>query len=349
MKPTKINRIEMSDYPPFADGVVTFPESPKGKAEVHLLTGVNGSGKTRLLAVLMAALGNNTPLWIRIREDWETKITVETDVIVTTDIGHGPPVYTVSGKNESLSLNFRGLHGLAGTGMALLTDAEVPPGETLKPMKAVDYLSFDTPAGGVSLMARLQNLLMQAALEQAGGKPGRNQTLCRKLEETVRNITGQEFGLTLPPGKQIRLMVNWEGNTLFFNELPDGLRSLLNWLAGWFITMNELFDESADPLGEPVVLLLDEPENHLHPEWQRRVLPKIQETFTGAQLFIATHSPFVISSLNDGWIHKLSRGSDGKVKIAEAAPAGKGDSWVSAVREVMGVKEWTLDLCFDTF
>lgn len=330
----------MSAYPPFADEVVEFPESPDGKAEVHLLTGINGSGKTRLLAALMAALGNNGPLWSRIRQDWPTKIWVVSNGIDDRVYPPAPRRYEVSGKSESRSLDTRGLHGLAGTGMALLTDAEVTPGETLRPMKTVDYLSFETPAGGASLMARLQNLLMQAALEQASGKPGRNVSLCRKLEETVRGITGQEFGLTLPPGKEIRLMATWEGNTLYFNELPDGLRSLLNWLAGWFITMNELFDESDDPLTEPVVLLLDEPENHLHPEWQWRVLPEIQKLFTGAQLFVATHSPFVVSALNEGWIHKFARGADGKVIVEDAIPAERGDSHLTAVQEVLGMTKF---------
>jgi len=52
-------------FPPFADGRISFPEakeSDSGLAEVQLITGENGSGKTRLLSALAAACGNATDL-----------------------------------------------------------------------------------------------------------------------------------------------------------------------------------------------------------------------------------------------------------------------------------------------
>lgn len=58
------------------------------------------------------------------------------------------------------------------------------------------------------------------------------------------------------------------------------------------------------PAGE-IIFLIDEVEAHLHPQWQRRVVPallKVMETLTGkhdtrTQLITATHSPLVLASI----------------------------------------------------
>lgn len=47
------------------------------------------------------------------------------------------------------------------------------------------------------------------------------------------------------------------------------------------------------------VLLIDEIENHLHPKWQKKVIGLIQRYFPKFQLIITTHSPFVISSVDN--------------------------------------------------
>jgi len=54
----------MKSFAPFADGEIDFPEveAADGLAEVHMLTGENGTGKTRVLTALIEALGNIGPL-----------------------------------------------------------------------------------------------------------------------------------------------------------------------------------------------------------------------------------------------------------------------------------------------
>ncbi len=47
----------------------------------------------------------------------------------------------------------------------------------------------------------------------------------------------------------------------------------------------------------PGLLLIDEAENHLHPKWQKRFLPDILRVFPNLQIIVATHSPFIVSSV----------------------------------------------------
>lgn len=49
----------------------------------------------------------------------------------------------------------------------------------------------------------------------------------------------------------------------------------------------------------PGFLLIDEPESHLHPELQKRIIPTLRELFPNIQIICTTHSPFIIASAGD--------------------------------------------------
>ena len=51
-----------------------------------------------------------------------------------------------------------------------------------------------------------------------------------------------------------------------------------------------------NPLLASGIILIDEIDLHLHPKWQREVLPQLRKVFPNCQFFITTHSPFVLSS-----------------------------------------------------
>ena len=64
----------------------------------------------------------------------------------------------------------------------------------------------------------------------------------------------------------------------------------------------------------PFILLIDEIENHLHPAWQRRVIPALLETFPRMQLIATTHSPFVVAGRQAGQVHRMFRNEAGLVR-----------------------------------
>lgn len=53
----------------------------------------------------------------------------------------------------------------------------------------------------------------------------------------------------------------------------------------------------------PGLLLIDEIENHLHPKWQKKIIGIITSTFPNLQIILTTHSPFVVSSVNNARIY----------------------------------------------
>ena len=87
-----------------------------------------------------------------------------------------------------------------------------------------------------------------------------------------------------------------------------------------------------------IILFLDEIEVHLHPAWQRKVLPVVQKLFKNSQIFVSTHSPFVVNSIDDAWVYKLEL-EDGKAKVAEILKSEDAWSYSYVLSEIFDIKE----------
>lgn len=116
---------------------------------------------------------------------------------------------------------------------------------------------------------------------------------------TVRNI--------------INFQINLEKNDKEINyfRLSSGEKTLLSYFANIVGRINELYqiqaqDETYNSVQNKLFLILiDEVELHLHPEWQRNFIKYIEDFFNyedysiRLQFVIATHSPFVVSDIYD--------------------------------------------------
>ncbi len=91
----------------------------------------------------------------------------------------------------------------------------------------------------------------------------------------------------------------------------------------------------------PFILLIDEIENHLHPAWQRRVIPALLETFPNMQLIATTHSPFVVAGREAGQVHGLSRDENNVVRVKTGDEDIVGWTVEDILREFMGVDDPT--------
>lgn len=62
------------------------------------------------------------------------------------------------------------------------------------------------------------------------------------------------------------------------------------------------------------VVLIDEIESHLHLEWQVKIIPILKNLFPNTTFYITTHSPLVLSQLNEGEAYLLKRDDDNVVR-----------------------------------
>ena len=60
----------------------------------------------------------------------------------------------------------------------------------------------------------------------------------------------------------------------------------------------------------PGLILIDEAENHLHPKWQKVFLNNLLKIFPNLQVIITTHSPFIVSSVENARIFVCTSETD---------------------------------------
>lgn len=100
------------------------------------------------------------------------------------------------------------------------------------------------------------------------------------------------------------------------------------------------------------VILFDEPETHLHPRWQRSIVPSLLKAIDTLresegqppQVLVATHSPLVTASLEptfdpecDDMLHLTV--VDGKVSLEQGGWAAQGDVTNWLVSETFGLEQ----------
>jgi AAA domain, putative AbiEii toxin, Type IV TA system len=310
----------------------SVPDKPENLAEIQLFTGVNGTGKTRILTVLSAMLGNPMPLGKRMKNAEPAQLYALEKLTGFDSFGQWPRLLASANQvswqmHSEFSAWCQRVPAFAYSGYAYVADAAVSPMGTVNCPGRQDCLSFYRPEAS-------SQVLLQAAPQ------GRSAQLVKLLEASLSEITGMSFQFKIEKFPSISLYAVWGGTSLPFDVLPDGLRAIIGWLVHALVMLDVWLQGKADPRNTNAVFLLDEIESHLHPAWQRKILPAFQRMFPKAQIFVATHSPFVIASLNHGWIHSLKVGPNGKVTVEKPRPAGKGESYISVVEDIMGVKEW---------
>jgi len=109
-------------------------------------------------------------------------------------------------------------------------------------------------------------------------------------------------------------------SVLPLSDLSDGYRSALAMLVDIYRHMVDAYGPDivrTDPSGAvlvdaPGVVLVDEIDAHLHPEWQREIGSWLQAHFPLVQFIVATHSPLVAASATDGRIYHLPKAGQGE-------------------------------------
>lgn len=171
----------------------------------------------------------------------------------------------------------------------------------------------------------LVNLHVQAKLAENEEEQQAIFAWIRRIETTLRRIFGIEdlvfvfrrkgFSLTLSEGGRIEYG---------FEHLPAGYMSVLVIIAEILLRTGVTEDvahtlNSADISG---VVIIDELGAHLHPGMQERVLPALIDFFPRFQFIIATHSPAIVSSIDNATVVDLPSGETVASTSLRATPYG---------------------------
>lgn len=135
------------------------------------------------------------------------------------------------------------------------------------------------------------------------------------LESVRRSITAlqPELSNLRVERSPLKMTVLKRDQELIINQLSDGEKCLLAMVGDLARRLAIANPGLSDPLQGEGVVLIDEIELHLHPEWQRRIIPSLTQTFPNCQFIITTHSPQILGEIQNGIVYRLSSSPKGIV------------------------------------
>lgn len=132
----------------------------------------------------------------------------------------------------------------------------------------------------------------------------------------------------------LRMVVSKHGHEFSIQQLSDGEKCLLALVADMARRLAIANPGVQNPLHAEGVFLIDEVELHLHPAWQRMVLPRLLETFPNSQFIVTTHSPQVLGEVHAENIFRLFQNEQGHV-VWEKPQRSKGLDSSEVLTEIM--------------
>ena len=131
-----------------------------------------------------------------------------------------------------------------------------------------------------------------------------------------------------------QLMVTKNGLDFEVAQLSDGEKVLMLMvcdIARRLVIVNQIGGSTQLDDG---IVLIDEIELHLHPRWQRQIIPALRNTFPNIQFIITTHSPQVLSEIKQNELFILA---DNQVYQPSTNPIGRDTNAI--LEEIMGTSK----------
>ena len=125
------------------------------------------------------------------------------------------------------------------------------------------------------------------------------------------------------------------------DEMSDGYKNTLSMIGDIAYRMAVLNPMLGDKVLEktPGIILIDEVDLHLHPQWQQTIISDLNTIFPNVQFIVTSHAPAVINSVAKEQIRILDNG-----EIYMPAVQTYGRDANSILREVMKVSERPTDI-----
>ncbi|MEG1465806.1 MAG: ATP-binding protein [Hafnia sp.] len=374
----RLESITLRDVGVFEHTHFDFPqikseEKDAEKAEIHIFTGPNGCGKSTLLYALAAVFEGHftgqSPIVKRFRssqgrinylfnEEQGSYIGRHFDEdFVGTDysVWIGSNHEVIKERHHSIR-NFTSdkmitfpfsvfaysgyQHSHVQNKIDISQDIELSPFE--------NSLSFFNPVnteGFLNWVARNRMKSVLSSINDASNVALLYDGAITKVRGFLKDICDLDIDFKLQvQSLDIEMLIGDE--QVSFEVLPDGLKSIISWVADLARRLDAIpWQENRDIFSQPIILFLDEVDIHLHPKWQRRILPAIQRLLPNAQVFVSTHSPFVVGSVEDAFVYRLPDPQrtvcrdPASAEVITPTPSAAGKSYQLILDEVFGIEE----------
>jgi len=335
----KIEQLELKNFKGFADKLIKF--SP----QFNILVGDNGSGKTAVLDALAVGIGtllhgfddiasrtikNNEIRHIERELGQITTFEPQYPVIVrchgklnnTETLTWERSIYKKGGKTtnkEAKSIIQYAQHyqqqvrqgqtiilpliSYYSTGRLWLQKKEKSV-EVLSPgSRMLGYVDCLEPASGEKMLMRWLKTMEMAAIQRKVPMK-----VLEGLRTAVKNcLEGcEEVYYDVQQDGLVTTLADKHSRPA--HMLSDGQRTILAMAADIAYRAAVLNPHLGDRaiLETPGIVLIDELDLHLHPNWQRKIIERLRTTFPLIQFIATTHSPTIVQSLQPGELINLN-------------------------------------------
>lgn len=347
-----LDRLQLSNFRGFEDITLDLHKP------LTVLVGVNGAGKTSLLDALeiaashfvAAALGEDRRAQaiedrdVRFGQD-SCQIELragDTRVSISRALGQATlraPQTLPPGSMPPLTIVLHVDRSILKTRMTPAPGAHVwAKGTVVSPRPAwddainTDFTSFEHFEGWFRQQEDLENQDRVRMKDLEYSNPGLA-AVRRAIERVLRTCSDIRIDRARPfLQDRTQIVLNKNGQDVSGDQLSDGERSLLVIASTLARRLTLLERGDDDPLRREAVVVIDEIELHLHPAWQREIVPRLLETFPSCQFIVTTHSPQVLSSVPQESIVILDH-----FKAYPSATPTKGRDSSSILADVMDV------------
>lgn len=170
-----------------------------------------------------------------------------------------------------------------------------------------------------------------------------------ELAKKIFNLLDSNLNVkTAKPDFEI--ILKQHNNEIYFEMLSDGYKSCIFILLGIIKEIEYRFPRTNASDFESVIMI-DEIDVHLHPQWQWKLVNVLKKTFPKAQIIATTHSPSVLQNASAEEIIPLYKDENGDVHIKELHLGEYGlQGWTleEIMKDVMGMESTTSDLYAQT-
>lgn len=132
----------------------------------------------------------------------------------------------------------------------------------------------------------------------------------------------------LPEGERIRLKTKsrphrhlqaiFDGTSIPLQELSAGYRSVVSMALDIMSVLRLRWDAMENAEG---IVLIDEIDAHLHPQWKMQIVGRLRKVFPHLQFLVTSHEPLTLRGLHEREVAVMRRADDGGVQLITNLPS----------------------------
>ncbi len=294
----KIKKLHLHNFCGFTDTTIEFPDE-----NIVVLIGKNGTGKSTILNAIAKLLSE---LSYRYNGDKRQHISAEE---IRSGADSAECKLTLSAQNQDLSWTFKRKADINSQPVVIypsnkdvfVNQVKSLFGQPNPNQKKPLFLDFnsDYKPNVLDFIDWYKEMVLFESFLKTNGNKTHHTSIKAAIELAIYKFTGISISPKVDDDfKSVKPVFLKNNLPLNFANLSDGEQRIIDIIgrivSHFIVSFNS---DKITLLDFEGIVLIDEIEKHLHPQWQREIVPNLQTTFPNLQFIITTHSPQVVSNL----------------------------------------------------